>query len=265
MTDAEAVSREIRSRLRRNEGLVAKKFTECPTVLEALGTTDPLEAHERFVTAIERLPDDKYTAALKNAFRLDKSLKENVSARRGIFSVTYSVSEETVKSWELRAIEALAQILISRPEEVLDELFIMFIADGHRVAEMHHGYMWRSVTGSSQRLEVKKWANPGKVGFSFAVYQVASDERPQAIDIVLLFDNREPPQGAWIVPGVDFLTFMACAYTRIAADGPKPALDLIPGYPYADDPDDRNLQEYVGYQKRWLSPMPGDIYGIAWW
>jgi hypothetical protein len=275
MADASAVSKEISAKLRGYEGLTAVKLTECPAILEALGTTDPAEAYKRFVAAIESLPDDKYTDALKNALRLDPSLPDSLTGRSGrrmLFGFTSSVTEETVKSWEARAIETLAQVLVAKPGEHLIEMAFVFFMEGRKLLYKSETRFWSTVPGepgqaqydTGVRIDTQNVHNNGLWKLTrHAIFQLQPDERPSAVELYTLFPEDDVPYLIIKVDAADVFTFINGEYEFVKPGGPYAAVELLGDEP----PTEEQRKAYngmMGYKARFEEPVAARIYGMHW-
>lgn len=267
MADAGAISKEISSKLRGYDGLSAAKLAECPALLEALDTTDPQQAYERLVQVIDsRLPDDRFTAALKYALRLDPSLPDSLTGRSGrrmVFGMIHAVSEETVKSWEARAIETLSQTLVSRPNETLIFLGIIFWVINSHITYRTVVRLWQQGddTSSMRMGEHTDYIPESRIGFPFAAYQMGPDEHAKTITINMMFTNTELPKFIMGYGRTDFFGFLSGNYDGEEVQGPRPGEQMV------DDVGihmDVSLEDFSYYWIKWHNPQPLEVYGVMW-
>jgi hypothetical protein len=266
MADAQAVSKEISSKLRGYDGLTAAKLMDCPAILEALGTTDPPQAYERFVQAIEALPDDRYLSALKNALRLDQMLPDSLTGRNGrrmLFGMMHSVSEETVKTWEARAIETLAQALTAASDERLRQQSVTYWIKEKRVFHKWVGSFWQTPDLQRMRYDNEHRRNQnGKLPMPFAAHQIGPNESPEVIEINVIFDNDERPKAMYGFGDCDLFDFLTGAYQKRDVQGPMPANELLRELKIDHE---GVLADSTAYWLRFLEPIPLRIYGLAWY
>lgn len=265
MVDAEVVAKEVSSKLRGYDGLTAAKLGDCPNILEALGTDNLTEALKRFTAVVEGLPEDKYTGALKNAFRLDPLAASSLtgrSGRRAAYGLVHSVSEETVKSWETRSIETLATALTAKTEERLREVAVVFWVNQEGIVLRAVIHFWLKTDDTSIRQDVHETLNRGRMSAPLAAYQLGLHEQPEALQICLIFASNLLPEYVFGYGDLDIFGFITGSYEPIEVTGPKPAIDLL-----QDLLIDREgvLKDCSYYGYRWFDPKPMGIYGMAWY
>lgn len=262
MTDPEAVSKELKAKIRGYEGLSAKKLAGCPHTLEALGTTDPLEAVERFKAVVGRLPDDKFTEALKNAIGLGAYRGSTLTERQIPYKSAKSASVDAIREWEERGIETLAAALTAPPEERLREIGVAFpviaVNQKPRVAGMLVISMWMTAEGNKARTESREVVNNGLFNVPFAPYSLGADEHPERLRIGVGFEPGFTPTGVYAFGDLDAFSFFFGTYERLKVTDesmPPNMLSQVRG-PAAKD---MKMYEYL-----WENPMPGRIYGLGW-
>jgi hypothetical protein len=266
MAEAAELSKEISAKLRGYDGLSAARLGECPAILAALNATDPPAALTLFKEILGQLPDDKFSAALKCALRLDPTLPGNLTGRSGrrmVFALTHSVSEETVKTWEARAIETLAQMLAAKPIERLTDIEAIFWIASGRICYKWTATFYEQGDKYSTRLDSQElYIRRRQPTMPFAAYQLGTDEQPTSLAVNVIFQKDELPDGTFGYGGIDLFGFTTGNYEPQVTKGPHPGVSLLQELRL--DVDDA-LRDSSYYQMRWFGPEPLKIYGIAWY
>jgi hypothetical protein len=274
MADTAAVSKEISKKLRAYEGLTAAKLADCPAILDALGTTDPAEAYKRFVAAVESLPEDRYTDALKSALRLDPTLPAGLTGgggRRVHFGEKHFVGDGAVKLWEARAIETLAAALTAPSAGAVDVIHAVYIVDkyeaggstGARISTETIFRRWTSADGRTSRHEKEEHVNNSEGLSMWALYQVQHDEHLSELLLDLIFAKDETPTGFYAFGGVNLFELSNHQLQPLKVQGPKPAADVIPRLE-REEGGENVIGDYVSYSCIWTMPEPLKFYGVRW-
>ena len=268
MDIAEQISKEISGKLRGYEGMRPEKLIDCPSLLGAVGTSDPVRAYERVVGALDRMPQDKYTEALRNALGLAPNAADSLTGsggRRGQFALSRDVSEETVKLWESRGITTLTRYLLSgltEPKErlwVVSAIFYMFAG---RVTGKRVRHIWKRA--NFLRFEYQLFTSEGEQPTNFIYHQLEPGHDVESLDLTLVFPENQPPQGVMAVDGMTTWDHMARNPQAVRLiDGPHRALSVLA----EEDPPSAEEVEALGdaecYHVEWLHPEPMKLYGLT--
>ena len=275
MPNASAIAMEIRRKLRGYDGLTPHKLIECPAILEALGTTDPQLAYELFKQELEHLPDNKYVSALKWALRIDPGLPEILtgsSGRRARFGSGHSVSEETVKLWEGRAIEALASALAAKSTDRLEKIAVLFYIEEKRIIYTCVTRFWtnaplnliRSTSSTNLRVVKQESANIKSMILPHALYKLQHDEHPSTLDVYTVFPSSQLPEKTFEISIPNAVGPITFDDQQPDLGGARIAVSLLDTDDLAALAQHAAVDETSGYMRRFVGLQRGAIYGIGW-
>lgn len=263
--DARTLAGEVSANLRGWDGLTPASLSNCPTVLSALRTTDPTAGVQRLQDVLAKMPRDKWQAALANALRVSGEGPETLAARRKIFATLSSVSEETVKSWEGRAIEALAATLAAETSEHVRGLRLLYEVEDSRLKLQFESRLMESADGTFRVLSRHR-EGVGALRMRMAAYQLQADEPVEQLDMILVFPaSQQPSQVYRINEAADLWDLTSGSFRYGLVRAADLARDVLADLP----PSERarwaeSMRDAVTYSAGWEEPTVGRIYGFFW-
>lgn len=192
-------------KLREGRGLSAGRLADCPNLLSATGTSDPLEAFQTIVAVLGRLGDGERLKALKLDFGLELTeLLERLPTgrecdflgdRRNGYAEIVGRDVKTLGRWSDRAVRELrAQLINDRFDGHL------IVAAGVQNRRLNGIELMRyELTDTELRSgDTTTYLNPLKdSGLPLILFGFPRDWRPASIRFVVAFLGEDYPSRVW--------------------------------------------------------------------